>query len=88
MSAYTNHLNKQTKLLQKGEKNSLTKRFQDWYSGLPEVTKNRPFAMSEFEAALKTQGKYISPVLLSLGWVRKRRWSSSGQYHRYWMPLK
>ena len=37
--------------------------------------------------ALKTQGKYISPVLLELGWTRKRRWASGGgQYNRFWMP--
>ena len=85
MSAYTNYLNKQTKQVMATRQGGLTDRFIAWYSGLPEVTKNRPFAMSEFEAALKTQGKYISPVLLSLGWVRKRKWSSAGQYHRYWV---
>ena len=42
--------------------------------------------MVEFEGALKTQGKYISPVLLELGWRRKRVWSTTGQYHRYWEP--
>jgi hypothetical protein len=43
--------------------------------------------MSEFEVALNTQGKYISPVLLELGWKRKRRWASGGgQYNRYWKP--
>jgi hypothetical protein len=40
--------------------------------------------MAEFETALKTQGKYISPVLLELGWRRKRIWSTTGQHHRYW----
>jgi hypothetical protein len=42
--------------------------------------------MSEFEVALKTQGKWISPVLLDLGWQRKRIWSTAGHYHRYWVP--
>ena len=28
-------------------------------------------------------GRLISPILLALGWKRKRRWSSTGQYHRY-----
>ena len=36
--------------------------------------------------ALKTQGRYISPVLLELRWQRKRVWSTTGQYHRYWLP--
>jgi hypothetical protein len=34
----------------------------------------------------KTQGKWLSPVLLELGWRRKRIWSGTGQYHRYWVP--
>jgi hypothetical protein len=42
--------------------------------------------MSEIEKALKTQGKYISPVLLELGWQRKRILNTTGQYHRYWEP--
>ncbi len=42
--------------------------------------------MLEIEAALKTQGKYISPVLLELRWRRKRVWSTTSQYHRYWEP--
>jgi hypothetical protein len=64
----------------------LQQRFTEWYSSLPEIARNRPFSMIEFEVALGTQGKYISPVLLELGWQRKRRWNSRGQYHRYWVP--
>jgi hypothetical protein len=65
--------------------NDLSQRFNDWYAGLPEITRSRPFSMSEFEAALKTQGK---PVLLGLGWATKKAfWSTNGQYHRYWRPL-
>ncbi|CAE6878777.1 hypothetical protein [Paraburkholderia domus] len=64
----------------------LRQQFLDWYRALPEVTRHRPFAMVEFEKALDTQGKYLSPVLLALGWQRKRRWNSRRQYHRYWEP--
>lgn len=64
----------------------LTQQFLQWYGALPEVARMRPFGMIEFEQALGTQGKYISPVLLALGWHRKRRWNSLGQYHRYWLP--
>jgi hypothetical protein len=42
--------------------------------------------MIEFERALGTQGRYISPVLLALGWRRKRKWETAGQYCRYWVP--
>jgi hypothetical protein len=65
---------------------SLRQRFLDWYCSLPEFARNRRFAMSELEVALKSQGKHISPVLLELGWQRKRIWSMGGQYHRYWLP--
>jgi len=43
-------------------------------------------SISEFEEALKTQGQVHHPVLLELGWRRKRIWSTTGQYHRYWQP--
>ncbi len=68
-------------------RDSLETRFVNWFDSLPEFTRNRPFSMSEFENALGTQGKHLSPVLLRLGWVRKRRWNSRGQYHRYWLPF-
>jgi len=65
---------------------SLRQRVEEWYGDLPEVSRFRAFAMSEIEAALGTQGRYLSPVLLGLGWQRKRRWTGSGQYPRYWVP--
>ena len=71
---------------QPSQPSSLRDRFERWYSSLPPVSRDRRFSMSEFETALKTQGKYISPVLLELGWRRKRVWSTTGQYHRYWEP--
>lgn len=65
---------------------SLRQRFIDWYAALPDIARQRPFAMTELERALSTQGKYLSPILLELGWCRGRRWSSRGQYNRYWLP--
>lgn len=65
---------------------SLRQRVVDWYEGLPLVSRHRPFAMTELETALGTQGKYISPILLSLGWQRKRKWTGAGQYPRFWLP--
>jgi len=66
---------------------NLNDRFLHWYMGLPAVSRHRRFSMSEFEAALGTQGKYLSAVLLGLGWQRKRLWASrGGQYLRYWEP--
>jgi hypothetical protein len=67
-------------------KPDLRQRFLDWHASLPEIARLRPFAMAELEQALGTQGKYLSPVLLSLGWQRRRKWSSRGQYNRYWLP--
>lgn len=64
----------------------LRQRFLEWHSGLPEIARDRPFAMIEIEQALGTQGKYLSSILLSLGWQRRRKWSGQGQYYRYWVP--
>jgi hypothetical protein len=65
---------------------SLRQRLLDWFAALPDITRNRPFAMAELERALSTQCKYLSPVLLELGWRRGRKWSSQGQYNRFWVP--
>jgi hypothetical protein len=88
-SAYVaslNRLSQQDAPVNEQDVCSLRQRFLDWHSTLPEISRSRAFAMAEFEAALSTQGKYLSPVLLGLGWTRKRRWSGSGQYSRYWLP--
>ena len=67
-------------------KPDLKQRFIDWYARLPEVSRVRPYSMIELERALATQGRFLSPVLLSLGWERRRKWSSTGQSPRYWVP--
>jgi hypothetical protein len=64
----------------------LEARFIAWFNSLPDFTRDRPFSMREFEIALGSQGRFISPVLLRLGWRRQRRWSSQGQYFRQWCP--
>ena len=61
-------------------------RFLRWFDSVPEVSRNRRYSMIEFERALSTQGRYLSPVLLSLGWQRRRDWSNKGQNQRYWVP--
>ena len=87
-SAYIARLNRELQEPTEAESSqrSLQQRFIDWYDALPEISRSRPFAMTELEAALTTQGKYLSPILLKLGWSRARKWSSRGQYHRYWTP--
>lgn len=67
-------------------KSGLRQRFIDWFDSVPEISRIRPYSMAELEQALNTQGRYLSPVMLSLGWQRRRKWSSKGQYHRYWIP--
>lgn len=90
MSAYLAELNRiKMDLEQPGHAQphaDLRARFLAWHSSLPEVSRCRPFAMVEFEQALHTQGKHLSPILLGLGWQRKRKWNSKNQYHRYWVP--
>lgn len=88
-SAYINQLNRELqdeRTCEQATKSDLREQFLDWHTSLPEIARQRPFAMIELEQALGTQGKYLSPVLLSLGWQRKRRWTGGGQYPRYWLP--
>ena len=68
-------------------RSTLRDRFVAWYADLPPIAREGPFSMLEFERALHTQGRHLSPVLLEQGWTRKRRWASGGgQYNRYWVP--
>jgi hypothetical protein len=88
-SAYIAALNRELRderTCEQVAKPDLRHRFVEWYESLPEISRHRPFAMAELEMALGTQGKYLSAILLSLGWQRRRKWSSRGQYPRYWVP--
>jgi hypothetical protein len=84
--AYVRSLQQAAAQSQPSQPSSLRDRFERWHRSLPAVSRDRRYSMAEFEAALKTQGRYISPALLELGWRRKRIWSTTGQYHRYWQP--
>ena len=64
----------------------LKQRFTAWFDSQPEISRNRPYGMIELEGALSTPGRLLSPVLLALGWQRHRKWSSTGQSPRYWVP--
>ncbi len=48
-------------------KTDLKQRFIDWYQSVPEISRDRPYSMGELERALGTQGRFLSPVLLSPG---------------------
>lgn len=89
MSAYIASLNREMEVATRGTSAlapSLRERLIGWHASLPEVSRQRPFAMAELESALGSQGKDLSSVLIGLGWVRRRKWSTSGQYSRYWVP--
>lgn len=64
----------------------LETRFLTWLDSQPEISRIRPYSMSEMEAAVQTQGRYLSRILLKNGWQRKRKWTSRTQYLRYWVP--
>lgn len=64
----------------------LETRFLAWLNSQPEISRIRPYAMSELEQALGTQGRHLSAVLLRHGWARRRKWASRTQYLRYWVP--
>lgn len=71
---------------QQQPKPDLKQRFIEWYASVPEVSRARPYSMVELEQALGTQGRFLSPILKSLGWERRRKWSSRGANPRYWVP--
>ena len=64
----------------------LKQRFSVWFDSQPEISRIRPYSMAELEQALSTPGRLLSGVLLNLGWERRRKWSSTGQSPRYWVP--
>lgn len=65
---------------------TLKDRFEQWFASQPAVSKCRRYSMSELEAALGTQGRYIGPVLVQAGWTRRRAYAGVGPYSRYWVP--
>ena len=67
-------------------KTDLKQRFLEWFDSQPEISRIRPYAMSELEQATGAPGRLLSAVLFSLGWERRRKWSSKGQSPRYWLP--
>lgn len=87
MSAYISELNRDViESAVPAHRSTLSQRLTEWHGGLPPVSRHRPFSMSEIEAALETQGRYIGEELLRMGWQRKRIWARSGSYYRYWTP--
>ena len=89
MSAYIKSLQQSLKAEEPSTqlfKADLEARFIAWLDSQPEISRHRPYAMSELEEALCTQGRYLSPVLLRYGWARRRKWTSKTQYLRYWVP--
>lgn len=64
----------------------LKARFVVWFETQPEISRYRPYSMKEMELALHTPGPMLSPILISLGWRRRRRWESRTHYCRYWVP--
>jgi hypothetical protein len=65
---------------------NIHKRLERWFNSLPPVARNRPYAMSELEAALHVPGRFLSATLIEAGWTRKRRWEGTAHYYRYWLP--
>ena len=88
MKAYISALKKLSTVVEppRSPPQRLQERFLIWYNSLPVVSRKRRYSMSEIEAALGTQGKYLSTVLLGLGWRRGRLWSRGDQFNRYWEP--
>lgn len=89
MSAYIKALRKDLEAEEQPtelSKQDMESRFLAWLDSQPEISRLRPYSMTELEKALGTQGRYLSPVLLRLGWERRRKWTGKTQYLRYWLP--
>ena len=67
-------------------KRDMQTRLLAWLDSQPEISRSRPYSMAELEKALGTQGRYLSSVLLRLGWERRRKWTGKTHYLRYWVP--
>jgi hypothetical protein len=68
------------------KKSDLEAKFLSWLVSQPEISRDRPYAMTELETALGTQGRYLSAILIRHGWTRRRKWTGKTQYLRYWVP--
>ena len=68
------------------KKSDLETRLLNWLNGQPQISRHRPYAMTELENALGTQGRYLSAILIRHGWERRRKWASKTHYLRYWVP--
>lgn len=87
MTAYIRQLAQQTAAAPTPPKaRTLEDRFDEWWASQPLATRSRPYSMEELTTALKTQGRYISPILAKHGWVRHRRWQHRQHYFRLWLP--
>ena len=72
--------------------NPLVSVVQDWWCGLPVITRNRRFAMTEISDALYAQTRHrnsyrdIAAALEALNWTTGRDWTRAGRNRRYWKP--
>ena len=86
MSAYLNQLRKDAVAAKAPAISSLEARVAYWFSNLPEVSRFRPYSMGEIEHGTGIAGRFLGEILIKHGWTRRRRWSSSTSYRRYWLP--
>jgi len=89
MTMYIRHLERElyaTLTAAEPTKPDLRQRVITWFDSQPEISRMRAYSMVELERALGTQGRFLSPILGSLGWERRRKWSTNGASSRYWVP--
>lgn len=72
----------------------LTQQIEELMRSLPPAQRNRAWAMAELVSRL--DGRYqqrpsagdVGQALRSLGWVKKRDWSSRGEGRRVWLQYR
>lgn len=64
----------------------LHEKIRDWFAGLPAQERRTHYTMAELALIFNTAPGRIGTALHLLGWERRRRFSGSDSYCRYWVP--
>lgn len=60
-------------------------KIRDYFAALPPHQRRTQYTMAELVLLFNAAPGRIGTALHQLGWERRRRWSGSGSYGRYWV---
>ena len=64
----------------------LEQKIQDYFAALPPEERRTQYTMEELVLIFNVAPGWIGTALHRLGWQRRRRFSGTGPYARYWVP--